>query len=123
LARGYSPWRPDAVIGTTRGGIRIPRPLKGRGEFDRTPEEALSIPPILKDQASFGFQGPVIRENPKKRGLPMKLECSLRLWTPISEGIEFQGPLWPMWIPPTERRERGKKREGNPPLSPLSLSP
>jgi hypothetical protein len=25
----------------------------------------------------------------------MKLGCSLELWTPILDGIEFQGPLWP----------------------------
>jgi hypothetical protein len=60
VARGCSPWRPAAVMGTTRSGRTL---------------DPTEVTP--SGSASFGFQGPSVRA--LDEGLPMKLGCSSRL--------------------------------------------
>ena len=56
--RGYSPWRPDAVMSTTRGANKSRhRVFKGRRERTRTVKEQPSFPDHIPYLRSIRFQG------------------------------------------------------------------
>ena len=91
-ARGCSPWRPAAVIGTTRSGwtldpVTVARP----------------------GSASFGFQGPSVATQYVK-GLRMKLRCSSR-FRALSRSESNSRALWSMT---SSGRLRRRVRRGSP---------